>query len=94
MALTPHNDPVRSSYKVPKGIIDNGNCESYLLATLEYSGVIILPIRSCNTICDRCSTMLSSARRYTMIPIMISVIVSVIIVESLHSLCWNSTQHP
>jgi len=43
MALTAHNDPIRSSNQVPKVIIDNGNCESYLLATLEYSGLLYFP---------------------------------------------------
>jgi len=46
MALSPHNDPIRSSNQVIKVIIDNGNRELYLLATLKYSGVIILPFYS------------------------------------------------
>jgi len=46
MALSPHNDPIQSSNQVPSVIIDNGNCELYLLATLEYSGVTIRPIQS------------------------------------------------
>jgi hypothetical protein len=44
--LSPHNDLIWSSNKVPKVIIDNSSSKSYLLATLEYSGVIILPIHS------------------------------------------------
>jgi len=76
MALSPHNDPIRSSDQVPKVIIDNGNRESYLLATLEHSRVIVLPIRSCHTICDRCSTILNSAPVDSpMIPVIISVII-------------------
>jgi len=39
MALSPHNDLIRSSNLVPIVTIDNGNRELYLLATLEYSGV-------------------------------------------------------
>jgi len=39
MALSPHNDLIRSSNQVPKLIIDNGNRESYLLATSEHSKV-------------------------------------------------------
>jgi len=51
MAPSPHNDPIRSSNQVPKVIIDKviidkGNHELYLLATLKHSGVIILPIQS------------------------------------------------
>jgi len=65
MALSHHNDPIRSSNQVPKVIIDKGNHELCLLATSEYSGVIILPIQSCQTIYDRCSTILNSARRKT-----------------------------
>jgi len=38
MALSPRNDPIRSSNQVPIVIIDNGSRESYLLATLEHSG--------------------------------------------------------
>jgi len=68
MALSPHNDPIRSSNQVPKVImtkviIDKGNHELYLLATLEHSGVIVLPNRSCHTICDRCSAILNSVRQ-------------------------------
>jgi len=44
--LSSHNNPIGSSYQVPIVIIDNGNRELYLLATLEYSGVIILPLPS------------------------------------------------
>jgi len=43
MAITPHNDPIRSSNQVPTVIIDNGSCESYLLATLEHSGLLYFP---------------------------------------------------
>jgi len=80
MALCPHNGPMRSSNHVPIVIIDNGSRESYLLATLEHLGVIVLPIRSCPTIRDRRSTILNSARWLIMIP----VIISVITVVSLH----------
>jgi len=62
MALSPHNDPIRSSDQV---IIASGNRELYLVATLEHSRVIVLPIQSCHTICDRCSTILNSACRKT-----------------------------
>jgi hypothetical protein len=65
MALSYHNDLIRSSNQMPKVIIDKGNHELYLLATLEYSEVIVLPIQSCQTICDRCSTILNSAHRKT-----------------------------
>jgi hypothetical protein len=43
MALSPHNDPIRSSNQVPSVIIDNGNCELYLLSTLEHSGLLYFP---------------------------------------------------
>jgi len=43
MALSPHNDPIRSSNHVPSVIIDNGNRELYLLATLEPSGILYFP---------------------------------------------------
>jgi len=43
MALSPHNDLIRSSSQVAIVISDNGSRESYLLATLEPSGIIILP---------------------------------------------------
>jgi len=39
MALSHHNDLIRSSDPVPMVIIDDGDRELYLLATLEYSGV-------------------------------------------------------
>jgi len=38
-----HNDLIRSSNQVPILIIDNCNCESYLLATLELSGLLYFP---------------------------------------------------
>jgi hypothetical protein len=44
MAVLPYNDPIRSSNQVPKVRIDNGNCESYLLATLEPSGLLYFPL--------------------------------------------------
>jgi hypothetical protein len=59
MASSPHNDPIQSSDLVLIVTIDNGNLKSYLLANLEHSGFGILPIRSCSTICDRCSTILN-----------------------------------
>ena len=37
MALSPHDDPIWSSNQVAQAIIDNGNHESYLLATLQLS---------------------------------------------------------
>jgi len=37
--LSSYNDPIRSSTQVPIVLIDNGSRESYLLATLEHSGV-------------------------------------------------------
>jgi hypothetical protein len=40
MALSPHNDPIRSSDQL---IIAIGNRELYLLATLEYVGLIYFP---------------------------------------------------
>jgi len=40
MALSPHNDPIRWSDQV---IIANGNCELYLLATLEHLGLLYFP---------------------------------------------------
>jgi len=43
VALSPHNDPIRSSNQVPIVIIDNGSRESYLLATLELSGLLYFP---------------------------------------------------
>ena len=60
MVLTPHNERIRSSNQVAKAIIDNCGSKSYLLATLYPSGVIILPLRSCHTICDCCTTLLNS----------------------------------
>jgi len=43
MALSPHNDPIRSFNQVPIVIIDNGSRESYVLATLEPSGLLYFP---------------------------------------------------
>jgi len=43
MALTPDNDLIRLSNLLPKVIIDNGNCESYLLASLKPSGLLYFP---------------------------------------------------
>jgi len=40
MALSPHNDPIRSSNQV---ITANGNRELYLLATLEHLGLLYFP---------------------------------------------------
>jgi hypothetical protein len=65
MDISHHNDPIQSSIQVSQVVIDKGNHELYLLATLDDSGDIILPIQSCQTICDRCSTLLNSARRTT-----------------------------
>jgi hypothetical protein len=46
MVLSPQNYLILLSTQVPTVIIDTGNCELYQLATLEYSGVNILPIDS------------------------------------------------
>jgi hypothetical protein len=43
MALSPHNDLIRSSNQVPKLIIDNSSSELYLLATLEPPGLLYFP---------------------------------------------------
>jgi hypothetical protein len=43
MALSLHNDRIRSSNQVPIVIIDNCSRESYLLATLEPSGLLYFP---------------------------------------------------
>jgi hypothetical protein len=40
MALSPHNNPIRSSNQV---IIANGNSELYLLASLEHLGLLYFP---------------------------------------------------
>jgi len=40
MALSPYDDPIRSSDQV---IIANGNCELYLLATLNHLGLLFFP---------------------------------------------------
>jgi len=40
MALSPHNNPIRSSDQV---ITANGNRELYLLATLEHLGLLYFP---------------------------------------------------
>jgi len=63
MALSLHNNLIRSSNQVPKVTIHNGNREFYLLATWEYWGIFRLSIQSWGTICDHCSTNFYSAHR-------------------------------
>jgi hypothetical protein len=41
--LSSHNYPIRSSNQVPIVMIDNGSRESYLLATVEHSGLLYFP---------------------------------------------------
>jgi len=43
MARSPHNDPIWSSNQVLTVRLDNGNPESYLVATLEPSGLLYFP---------------------------------------------------
>ena len=40
MSLTPYTDLIPSSNQVPTVIIDNSNCQLYLLANLEPSGLL------------------------------------------------------
>jgi hypothetical protein len=44
MVLSQHNDQIWSSNQVPIVIIDNVSRESYLLATLEHSGLLYFPL--------------------------------------------------
>jgi hypothetical protein len=60
--ISPHNDPIRLSDQVPQLIIDISTPESDLLATLDHSKDIVLPIQRCHMFCDRCSTILNMYR--------------------------------
>jgi len=75
MALSPHNDPIRSSDQMTKVIVVNGNRELYLLATLEHLGLFYFPFGAATRSAIASPLSRTLPVDSAMIPVIISVII-------------------